>query len=286
MEMIAKMTSPLNQKLECLIDKLPEEVKNQFQEISMQLSHELRSVQEIATNSVLPVQRDVKQLSDSLNMLIFKPSVKGSVSEQTLEISWQEAFIRDQVSRQGGAGRPDITVVPFLDSCARIGQKIIIERKSGKQKYCGSHLHETIQHIKNEGAKFGILVYDAPENLVEKPILLTTIGDIFLAVCDVQTGGWKTSRHVFEAIQTVMPNIDANTFQVDIRKIEKTVEEMQCITVSIEIIRKTNNATIANCEKNQEQINKLEQLFFYYRQQLREHLTSKIVSANFQIKSS
>ena len=74
--MIAKLTSPLNEKLEGLIEKLPQDVKKQFQEITIQLAKETKTVQEIAKNSTEPIQKDVKELSLTINTLLNKPDLQ------------------------------------------------------------------------------------------------------------------------------------------------------------------------------------------------------------------
>jgi hypothetical protein len=277
--MITKMVYPLSEKLEELTAKLPEDVKKEFYEINMQLNEKLKSIHEAATSATEPVQRDVKELSDTINQLINKPSSKGLVNEETLKLSWQEVFVKDKTFKKGGAGQADLVVIPYLQlRGTRFGQKIILERKAGRQKYCGTHLQEAIEHTKAEGSHYVILVYDTASNLLEvqRPFYLTMLDGIVTAVTDVETGGWKTAREVFEVFQSVLPN-DAsdNAGKLDIEKLQRTIDEMATINQQIETLRKCNNSTLSNCEKARTLINKLEELIAAYQEKLRDQLCNQ-----------
>ena len=285
LEMVVKMATPLSYKLEGLIEKLPEDVKKEFTEISVQLTNELRSVQETAKNSTLPIERDVKGLADAINLLVNKPSAKGLANEQTLQLGWQEIFIKDKIVRKGGPGTADLVVTPFLEfKGSRYGSKIVVERKAGAQKYSGSHLAEAIMHSKAEGSKFCILVYDSPANLLElqKPVYLTMSDGITLAISDVQTGGWRTSRQVIEVIQITSPADNADTAPriLDIKRLQEAVQQIAGLNNQIELLRKNNNSAIANCERTRENINKLEELIFCHQQTLQNLLLEKPSNSN------
>ena len=284
LEMIAKLTSPLNEKLEGLIEKLPQDVKKQFQEITIQLAKETKTVQEIAKNSTEPIQKDLKDLAETINLLVNKPSIKGLANEQTLQLGWQETFIKDKIVRKGGAGQADLVVTPYLEfSGSRYGSKIVVERKAGAQKYSGSHLAEAIMHSKAEGSKFCILVYDSPANLLElqKPVYLTMSDGITLAISDVQTGGWRTSRQVIEVIQITLPADNAETAsRIDIKRLQEAIQQIAGLNNQIELLRKNNNSAIANCEKTRENISRLEELVFCHQQSLQNLLLEKPSSLN------
>jgi len=254
LEMVVKMATPLSIRLEGLIEKLPEDIKKEFTEISKQLTNELRSVQETAKNSTLPIEKDVKGLSDAINLLVNQPSTKGFVNEQTLQFGWQETFIKDKIVRKGGAGQADLVVTPYLEfSGSRYGSKIVVERKAGTQKYSGSHLAEAIMHSKAEGSKFCILVYDSPANLLElqKPVCLTMSDGITLAMSDVQTGGWRTSRQVIGVIQITLPADNADTAsRIDIKRLQGAVQQIAGLNNQIELLRKNNNSAISNCARH------------------------------------
>jgi hypothetical protein len=276
LEMITKMVYPLSEKLEELIATLPEDVKKQFCEIDLQLEEKLKLIHEAATSATEPVARDLKELNDTINQLINKPVSKGLVNEETLKLSWQEVFIKDKTLKKGGAGQADLVIVPHLELKGKsFGQKIVVERKSGRQKYCGSHLQEAIEHTKAEGTTYGILVYDNPSNLLEvqRPFYVATSQEVIIAVTDIESGGWKTAREIFEVFQSVLPNDTTdNASTVDLSKLQRTIDEMVTVNQQIEALRKCNNSNLSNYEKARTLINKLEELITTYQEKLRDLL--------------
>lgn len=285
-DMIVKNINPLTEKLSGLTQKLPENIKNEFVETNRQLATQLRTIQDVSSKAVDPVQKQIKDLTDTINQLINKPTSKGKVGENILSYCWQETFIKDKVEIKGGAGQPDVIITPFLNfNGIRYGQKIIVERKAGKQIYNGKHLDETIAHAKAEGARYAMLIYDSTLNLVslEKPFYLTIDNEVVIAVGDIETGGWRTAREVFEVFQSLTLKKENIKEEFDITKIQRIVEEMQSINGQIESLRKHNNCAINNCEKVRDDIAKLEGTLTAYQQKLKNHLfhqrSSKIVNA-------
>jgi uncharacterized coiled-coil DUF342 family protein len=276
LDRIIMMIQPLSQKLEGLAAKLPEDLRKEFNEINGQLTAQVKTIQDIAKGVAEPVQRDVKELSLSINAMINKPTSLGTVKEETLKLSWQEVFMKDKTCRKGGPGQPDLVVVPFLElSGARFGQKIIVERKAGKQKYCGTHLQEAIEHTRAEGSHYGILVYDTCANLLEiqKPFYLTMAQEMTIAITDIESGGWKTAREIFEVFQSLLPNEASNANKaIDIGKLQRTIDEIVTINQQIETLRKFNNSALSNCEKARIAINGLEELIVAYQEKLRDLL--------------
>ena len=276
LDMITKMVYPLSEKLEELIATLPEGVKNEFCEINLQLNEKLKLIHEAATSATEPVQRDLKELNDTINQLINKPVSKGLVNEETLKLSWQEVFVKDKTFKKGGPGQPDLVIIPSFQLNGKgFGQKIVIERKAGKQKYCGAHFQETVEHTKAEGSTYGILVYDAPSNLLEvqRPFYVSMSQSVMIAVTDVESGGWKTAREIFEVFQSVLPNDSTdNASKIDIGKLQRTIDDIATINREIETLRKCNNSALSNCEKARTLINKLQELIIAYQEKLREIL--------------
>jgi len=278
-ETIAKMTAPLNLKIEQLTERLPDDLKGEFMETNRLLINELKLIQEATKQFADPIQKEVRELSQSIAALVNKPSLKGSVNEQTLQMGWQEAFAKDKIIRIGGAGRADIVVTPYLEfGGSRYGSKIIVERKAGAQKYCGTHFAEAITHTRAEGAKYALLVYDSPDNLLtlQKPVCFSLTDGITLAICDIQTGGWRTSRQIIEIIQLTLPADNAEaTPTIDLKKLEAAIQQIASLNSQIELLRKSNNSAITNCEKTRECINKIEELVFCHQQSLRNLLAQK-----------
>jgi len=276
LDMITKMVYPLSEKLEELIATLPEGVKKEFCEINLQLTEKLKLIHEAATSATEPVQRELKELNDTINQLINKPVSKGLVNEETLKLSWQEVFVKDKTFKKGGPGQPDLVIIPSLQLNGKgFGQKIVVERKAGRQKYCGIHLQEAIEHTKAEGSTYGILVYDAPSNLLEvqRPFYVSMSQSVIIAVTDIESGGWKTARQIFEVFQSVLPSDAAdNASKIDIGKLQRAIDEIATVNQQIETLRKCNNSALSNCEKARTLINKLEELIMVYQEKLRELL--------------
>jgi len=201
------------------------------------------------------------------------------VNEETLKLSWQEVFVKDKTFKKGGPGQPDLIIIPSLQLNGKcFGQKIVVERKAGRQKYCGTHLQEAIEHTKAEGSAYGILVYDAPSNLLEvqRPFYVSISQEVIIAVTDVESGGWKTAREIFEVFQSVLPNDAAdNASKLDIGKLGRTIDEMVAVNQQIETLRKCNNSALSNCEKARTLINKLEELITDYQEKLRDLLCNQ-----------
>ena len=86
-----------------------------------------------------------------LSQLIYKPSVKGSVGEKVLAEIWPRDFQKDLIKMLGGAGREDFLVTPYLNTgFNRYGDRISVERKSGKQKYTGAHFEKAVHALLRE----------------------------------------------------------------------------------------------------------------------------------------
>lgn len=279
LDIIANVVGSLSEKLEELIGTLPDGVKKEFCEMNFQLTEELKSIREAAASATEPVQRDLKELNDTINQLINKPVSKGLVNEETLRLSWQEVFVKDKTLKKGGAGQADLVIIPHLEINGKsFGQKIVVERKAGRQKYCGTHLQEAIEHMKAEGAVYGILVYDNPSNLLEvqRPFYVSVTQEVIIAVTDVESGGWRTAREIFEVFQSVLPNGTAdNASKLDLRKLRRTIDEIATINCQIETLRKCNNSALSNCEKARTLINKLEEALTGYQGKLRDLLCNQ-----------
>jgi gas vesicle protein/FtsZ-binding cell division protein ZapB len=276
---LSQTIMPLVDKLGGLTSKLPEDIRKEFSETNKQLSEQLKAFKEATDKSSQPVQQEIKSLSTTLAELIHKPIAKGTVAERTFGESWQEAFTKDQVKLIGGPGQPDLLVTPYLTfNGVRQGKKISLERKTGSQRYTAEHVIKGIEHAKLHGAPYCIIVYDTPENLTEqlRPIHVEVEDGIVTAVADFVTGGWKTVRQTFEVLQSLIPSNTPTTPEtIDVPAIQRTVEEMQKLTATIESLRKHNNCALKNCDKAREDIAELEQGIIDYQQRLKELLSKK-----------
>jgi hypothetical protein len=101
----------------------------------------------------------------------------------------------------GNAGNEDLMVTPFLNSGANnFGEKINIERKTGKQTYTGTHFKAAVDHAIDKGASYAMLIYDTEENRSKKTTFTKDRG-VLVAVVDLSSGMWRVAREIFEVLQ-------------------------------------------------------------------------------------
>jgi len=278
LEMINETIHPIAGRLDELIQKLPDGIRKEFTELNTQLHDKLKDIQEVAQKMNVPIQKQLKELNDMLSKLINKPTAKGQLGQRILAECWQEKFVKDIVEVKGGPGASDLIVIPYLGfNGGMYCQKIVVERKAGKQRYHGNHLHEAIKHAKNEGSTYVMLVYDKQENLLEtqRPIQVLIHDDIIVAVSDMETGSWRTAREAFEVFQSIIGDPTKMEGEVDFAEVQRTLEDMQVINEQIEKLRNYNNRAINNCEKVRENIAKLEKTILKYQLRLKELLSPK-----------
>ena len=87
--------------------------------------------------------KNMNLLVNMISEFMHKPNTKGSIGEKILVDLWPQYFEHDDVKLVGNAGNEDLMVIPFLNSgINNYGEKISIERKTGKQTYTGSHFKD------------------------------------------------------------------------------------------------------------------------------------------------
>jgi hypothetical protein len=161
-----------------------------------------------------------------LSQLIYKPSVKGSVGEKVLAEIWPRDFGKDLIEMLGGAGREDFLVTPYLNTgFNRYGERISVERKSGKQKYTGGHFEEAVRHSIERGTTYSIIAYDTQDNLPQKTMIARE-KDVLVAVVDVESGTWKMAREIFEVLQKEMTSKKKTVNEINIRVIQEVATDI------------------------------------------------------------
>jgi hypothetical protein len=78
------------------------------------------------------------------------------------------------------------------------GEKISIERKTGKQTYTGTHFKAAVDHAIDKGASYAMLIYDTEENLSKKATTFARDRGILVAIVDLNSGMWRVAREMFE----------------------------------------------------------------------------------------
>jgi hypothetical protein len=168
----------------------------------------------------------IRQIQEMMSQLLYKPNIIGSVGEAVLADIWPQFYRFDFVERLGGSGREDYIVTPFLNSgVSHHGDRISIERKTGKQKYTGAHFDEAVQHAVARGLSYSIIIYDTEENVPEKTVMVRENG-VLVAVTDLQSGTWQMARDMFEVLQK----------ELDLRK--KNVEGVK---LNMKVIQEVSN---------------------------------------------
>src|SRR5207253_2857075 len=103
------------------------------------------------------------------------PNTKGNVGEKILVNLWPQYFGHDEVKWVSNAGNEDLMVTPYWNSGVNnYGEKISIERKTGKQTYSGTHFKAAVDHAIDKDASYAMLIYDTEENLSKVSLLYST----------------------------------------------------------------------------------------------------------------
>ena len=223
--------APLNENINAL-NTLTATLQNnpkQIQESSKQTTQSLNeSIKQIifSINNGPTVQ--IRQIQEMISQLVYKPNVKGSVGETVFADIWPQFYRFDFVERLGGSGREDFIVTPYLNSgVSRHGERISIERKSGKQKYSGAHFDEAVKHAVARGLSYSIIVYDTEENVPEQTVFARENG-VLVAVTDIQSGTWQMVRNMFEVLQKELSLIkkDVNEVKINTKLIQEVSNDI------------------------------------------------------------
>ena len=167
-----------------------------------------REIESIRTQFKLlegTISEPSKQINLVLNMiaeLVHKPNTKGNVGEKILANVWSQYFEHDDVKLVGNAGNEDLMVIPFLNSSLNnYGEKISVERKTGKQTYTGTHFKAAVDHAVDKGASYAMLIYDTEGNLSKKTTIFARDRGVLVAIVDLGSGMWRVAREMFEVLQ-------------------------------------------------------------------------------------
>jgi hypothetical protein len=232
----AQILTPINTSVSGLnalmsaLEKNPELIQKCSDETMQNIRAQLG---QIATS----INGPIMQIHQMLSQLIYKPSVMGSVGEKALAEVWPGDFEKDIIKMFGGAGRDDFLVTPYLNNgFNRYGDRISVERKSGKQKYTGAHFEEAVRHSIERGATFSMLAYDTQDNLPQKTMIARE-KDVLVAVVDVESGTWKMAREIFEVLQREMASTKKTINEINIQAIQEVATDIGTIVKSTLVIR-------------------------------------------------
>ena len=248
-QIFAPITASINalNALTATLQNNPKQIQESSKQTIQSLNESIKQI--IFTINNGPTVQ-IRQIQEMMSQLLYKPNVKGSVGETVLADMWPQYYRFDFVERLGGSGREDFIVTPYLNSdVSRHGDRISIERKTGKQRYTGAHFNEAVQHASARGISYSIIVYDTEENLPEKTIIVRENG-ILVAVADIQSGTWQMARDMFEVLQKELDLKKKNGDEVKINM--KIIQEVSNdITALIKFTTniKMNNTKIQSLTK-------------------------------------
>ena len=248
----AAMTAIID-RLEDLVETNPSLIQQGFNKTIEGFRMEMSSIR----TAIQEPTAKIVELNQLVNQLVYRPMAKGNAGESVLTDLWTEHFTKDQVDKLGGAGREDILVRPYLggdNSSSHFGEAISVERKTGKQKYTGSHREEAIRHAKEKGASIAMLIYDTQENLPQsiRPVSVSKEQGMLIVVADLQSGSWKMMRETIEIVQQIMQSSNKDVSSIDVEAIQEVVTELGNMVKLVEQI-KGNNAKIKSCADEVEQ---------------------------------
>lgn len=266
--------NPLMEKLGLLIERLPMDIQEEFRKTRVELQEKLAEIKVTSEKSTFAVGYEVKELRNNLNTLINKPTTLGRVGESVLAEVWKSEFAQDVFEPKGGPGEPDALLTPYLGlKGGDYGQKISIERKAGAQKYSGKHLEEVCRHAKKHGANQAMLIYDnrnnLPENFYPIKLILRPQQKLTITVVTLDDRTWVTGREILEVFQFFDAPVEHSERFINLAELEKAIADIQNINSTIDRLRKSNNASLRNCEATRTCIDELEELILNYQQRLK-----------------
>ena len=224
----AQILTPMNTSISGLNALMSTLAKNPelIQKCSDETMRNLHGLLNQILTSINGPTTQIQQIYQMLSQLMYKPSVKGSVGEKILADIWPQYFNKDSIEMLGGAGREDFLVTPYLNNgISGYGDRISIERKSGKQTYTGAHFKEAIRHSIEKGATYAIIVYDTQDNLPQKTMFAREKG-VVVAVVDIQSGTWKMAREIFEVLQKELNSKRKTVNEINIKVIQEVATDI------------------------------------------------------------
>jgi len=266
--------TPLNASINAL-NSLTATLQNNPKQIQESSKQTIQSLNESINQIIFTINNgptvQIRQIQEMISQLVYKPNIKGSVGESVLADIWPQFYRFDFVERLGGSGREDFIVTPYLNSgVSRHGDRISIERKSGKQKYSGTHFDEAVKHAVARGLSYSIIVYDTEENVPEKTVIERENG-VLIAVTDLHSGTWQMARDMFEVLQKELALMkkDVNEVKINTKLIEEVSNDITGLIRFASNV-KMNNSKILNLTKKIDQdTNEITEALNLYKNKLR-----------------
>jgi hypothetical protein len=269
-QIFAPITASINalNALTTTLQNNPKQIQESSKQTIQSLNESIRQI--ICTINNGP-SAQIRQIQEMMSQLLYKPNIKGSVGETVLADIWPQYYRFDFVERLGGSGREDFIVTSYLNSgVSHHGDRISIERKTGKQKYTGAHFTEAVQHANARGISFSIIVYDTEENLPEKTIIVRENG-VLVAVADIRSGTWQMARDMFEVLQKELDlrKNNGNEVKINMKVIQEVSNDISALIKFTTNIKMNNTKIQSLTKKIDEDTKEIAEAVNLYKNKLR-----------------
>ena len=268
-QIFAPITASINalNSLTVTLQNNPKHIQESSKQTIQSLNESIKQIV-FTMNNGSSVQ--IRQIQEMMSQLLYKPNIKGSVGETVLADIWPQYYRFDFVERLGGSGREDFIVTPYLNSgVSRHGDRISIERKTGKQKYSGTHFDEAVQHAVARGLSYSIIVYDTEENVPDKSVIMRENG-VLVAVTNIQSGTWQMARDMFEMLQKEIGvrMQDVNEVKINTKVIQEVCNDITALVKFTSNVKMTNSKIVNLAKKIDQDTKETTEALNFYKNKL------------------
>jgi hypothetical protein len=218
--------------------------------------------------------KNMNLLVNMISEFMHKPNTKGSIGEKMLVDLWPQYFEHDDVKLVGNAGNEDLMVIPFLNTgINNYGEKICIERKTGKQAYTGSHFKAAVDHAIAKGASYAMLIYDTEENLSRKSTIFARDRGVLVAAVDLNSSTWRVAREMFEVLQKELGISKKAISEINIDVIQEVAMDIATLIDWTAKIRVKNGKIKSYSDGINDDLDEINKLVRYYQGKLKSAIS-------------
>ena len=244
--------------------------EREIETLKTQLSFQLKALEGIINEP----SKNMNLLVNMISEILHKPNTKGSIGEKILVDIWPQYFEHDDVRLVGNAGNEDLMVIPFLNSgINNYGEKISIERKTGKQVYTGSHFKSAVDHAIDKGASYAMLIYDTKENLSKKSTIFARDRGVMVAAVDLESGTWRVAREMFEVLQKELGISKKGVIEINIETIQEVAMDIVTLIDYTAKIRVKNGKIKSYSEGINDDLDELNRVVKHYHIKLKSAIS-------------
>jgi hypothetical protein len=218
--------------------------------------------------------KNMNLVVNMISEILHKPNTKGSIGEKILVEIWPHYFEHDDVRLVGNAGNEDLMVIPYLNSgINNYGEKISIERKTGKQPYTGSHFKAAVDHAIDKGAPYAMLIYDTEENLSKKSTIFARDRGVLVAAVDLKSGTWRVAREMFEVLQKELGISKKGVSEINVDVIQEVAMDIATLIDYTAKIRVKNGKIKSYSEGINDDLEELNRVVKHYHLKLKSAIS-------------